>query len=244
MLLALFLLRVRTAAEPFVQPAIFRNKSYTLGLVVAFVLTGLNFGLPFMAPPFLAALPLAVGFVLFPSAICAALLGRRGGKLADDKGNRFLFAIAASLILLSFVMLSSVVGLSPAWIGFFMIFGTVGQSFIQIAMSNTISRTLAKEQTGVGMGLFAMLNFIAGATATTLIGKALDAGTSTLRLNPFPPGEALLYSNIFVVLGALIIVVSIVYFAQFRTAASASVTVSPGTGTGAGAGAAGGNPTR
>lgn len=222
-LFVLFLLRIRTAAEPFVQPSLFRNRSYSLGLGVAFVLTGLNFGVPFLAPQFLAEVnhlsPIAVGFVLCPAAICAALLGRKGGKLADDKGNRYLFALAAGLILLSFILLSSVIGLSPVWIACFMIFGTVGQSFIQIAMSNTISRTLAKDQIGVGMGLFAMLNFIAGATATTLIGKSLDAGAS-FRLNPFPQGDAVLYSNILVFLGALLIAVAIVYFAQFRPSAS------------------------
>lgn len=226
LLFILFTIRVRNAAEPFVQPAIFRNKSYTLGLGIAFVLTGLNFGIPFMAPQFLAQLnhltPLAVGFVLFPSAICAALLGRLGGKLADEKGNPRLFAIAAAMILLCFIVLSSVVGMSPLWIAGFMIFGTVGQSFIQIAMSNTISRTLSKEQTGVGMGLYAMLNFIAGATATSLIGKSLDAGTASFRINPFAPGEALLYSNILVFLAVLIVAVAIVYFAQFRSTASAA----------------------
>ncbi|GAA3403698.1 MFS transporter [Paenibacillus hodogayensis] len=223
LLLALFLLRIRTAAEPFVQPSLFRNKAYALGLGIAFVLTGLNFGIPFMAPQFLAALnhltPLSVGFVLFPSAICAALLGKRGGRLADEKGNRYLFAIAAVSILFSFIAMSSVVGLSPVWVACLMIFGTVGQSFIQIAMSNTISRTLAKEQTGVGMGLYAMLNFIAGATATTLIGKAMDAGNASFRLNPFAPAEGLLYSNILVLLGGLIIVATVVYMAQFRSAA-------------------------
>ncbi|MDF2719420.1 MAG: antiporter [Paenibacillus sp.] len=224
LLFVLFLIRIRKAAEPFVQPSIFRNKSYTFGLGIAFVLTGLNFGIPFMAPQFLAQVnhlsPLSIGIVLFPAAICAALLGRKGGKLADEKGNLHLFSLAAGLILLSFIALSSVVGMSPVWIGLFMIFGTVGQSFIQIAMSNTISRTLAKEQTGVGMGLFAMLNFIAGATATTLIGKALDAGTASFRLNPFPPGEAVLYSNILVLLGILIIAAAFVYYAQFGGAAS------------------------
>lgn len=223
-LFALFLLRIRTAAEPFVLPSIFRNKSYSLCLGIAFMLTGLNFGIPFMAPQFLAQLnhlsPLAVGGVLFPAAICSALLGKRGGKLADEKGNSTLFAIAASLILFSFIVLSSTVGMSPVVIASFLIFGNVGQSFIQIAMSNTISRTLNKDQTGVGMGLFAMLNFIAGATATALIGKTLDAGTASFRLNPFPPSEAVLYSNIFVILAMMIAAVTLVYFAQFGVRSS------------------------
>lgn len=218
-LFVLFVVRIRSSEEPFVQPSIFRNRSFTLGLVIAFMMTGLNFAIPFLAPQLLANVnhlsPLAVGFVMFPAAICTALLGRQGGKMADMKGNRYLFTIAASLILFSFVLLSSVVGFSPLIVAFFLIFGNVGQSYMQIAMSNTISRTLTPEQTGVGMGLFAMLNFIAAASATALIGKALDSGTSPFRLNPLPPVEAALYSNIFVFLSVMVIAVAAVYFVQF-----------------------------
>ncbi|PYI51821.1 MFS transporter [Paenibacillus flagellatus] len=230
-LFAAFLVRIRYAAEPFVQPAIFRNKSFSLGLAIAFLMTGLNFGTPFLTPQLLAHVnhlsPLSVGFVMFPAAIASALLGRKGGKLADEKGNRYLFAIAASLIVFSFAALSSVVGLAPVVIAVFLVFGNVGQTFMQIAMSNTISRTLTREQTGGGMGLFAMLNFIAGATATTLIGKALDAETASFRLNPVPPAEAVLYSNVFAFLALMIVVVGIVYLMQFgKTAGARTAAVS------------------
>jgi DHA2 family metal-tetracycline-proton antiporter-like MFS transporter len=86
-------------------------------------------------------------------------------------------------------------------------------------MSNTVSQTLPKEQTGVGMGLFAMMNFIAGATATAVIGKALDAGTTNVRLNPVPPAEAALFSNVFLCLAVMIVIVSVVYFVQFGSVA-------------------------
>jgi DHA2 family metal-tetracycline-proton antiporter-like MFS transporter len=223
LLLVLFVLRIRSAAEPFVQLSVFRNKAYSLGLALAFVLTGLNFAIPYLAPQFLARLndlsPLAIGFVLFPAAICSALLGRRGGKIADERGNRTLFAIAAVLLFVAFVSMSTVVGLSPIIVAVFLIFSYVGQTFIQIAMSNTVSQTLPKEQTGVGMGLFAMMNFIAGAAATAVIGKALDAGTTNVRLNPVPPAEAALFSNVFLCLAVMIVIVSVVYFVQFGSVA-------------------------
>jgi DHA2 family metal-tetracycline-proton antiporter-like MFS transporter len=223
LLLVLFVLRIRSAKEPFVQLSVFRNKAYSLGLALAFVLTGLNFAIPYLAPQFLARLndlsPLAIGFVLFPAAICSALLGRRGGKIADERGNRTLFAIAAVLLFVAFVSMSTVVGLSPIIVAVFLIFSYVGQTFIQIAMSNTVSQTLPKEQTGVGMGLFAMMNFIAGAAATAVIGKALDAGTTNVRLNPVPPAEAALFSNVFLCLAVMIVIVSVVYFVQFGSVA-------------------------
>ena len=45
---------------------------------------------------------------------------------------------------------------------------------MQISMSNTISQTLSKEETGVGMGLLSMINFISGAMAMSVVGKLLD----------------------------------------------------------------------
>lgn len=147
----------------------------------------LSFGMSFITPQFLSRLhdlsPMAIGFFMFPAALVTALLGRRGGKLADSRGNLTLVLTAASLLLVCFVLLSSFVGLSLYWIMLFLIFGNVGQSFMGIAMSNTVSRTLAREDTWVGMGLFSMLNFISGATATSLVGKLLDSPSAA-----DPPG--------------------------------------------------------
>ena len=87
---------------------------------------------------------------------------------------------------------------------------------MQIAMSNTISRTLTKEETGVGMGLLSMINFISGAMAMSVVGKLLDKGSSSVKFNPLITNDAAnVYSNIFVVMSILIIVVVVVYRYQF-----------------------------
>ena len=44
---------------------------------------------------------------------------------------------------------------------------------MQISMSNTISQTLSKEETGVGMGLLSMINFISGAMTMSVVGNCL-----------------------------------------------------------------------
>ncbi|MEK8128532.1 MFS transporter [Paenibacillus filicis] len=220
LLLVLFLVRIRTAAEPFVQPALFRNKAYVSGLLIAFLATSFSFGLAFTIPQLLAGVnhitPAVIGFLLFPAAISSALLGRKGGKLADDKGNSFLVYMAAFLLLLCFLALSTVSGLSPYWIALCLILGYVGQTFMQIAMSNTVSLTLTKEQTGIGMGLFSMLNFIAGAAATAILGKILDLGTPSVRFNPlFFAADGLMFSNIFLALSGLLLLVILLYAGLF-----------------------------
>lgn len=213
-------IRFKTAADPFIKPELFRNRSYSVGITIAFLANALSFGMPFITPQFLTRLnelsPVAIGLFMFPAALITAVLGRRGGKLADSRGNSVLVLTAASLLLICFVLLSSFVGLSPYFIMLFLIFGNVGQSFMGIAMSNTVSQTLPREDTGVGMGLFSMLNFISGATATSLIGKLLDSPGVPARFNPLlHHANAAIYSNIFLVLAAGVIAVAALYYSQF-----------------------------
>jgi len=217
----LLVVRLRKASSPFIQPALFKNKQYSFGVGTAFLATGLAFGIPFLTPQLLANVnhlsPAMIGLIMFPGAIASALLGRKGGRLADEKGNLYLFYLATAFQFVAYSLLSITAGLSPYLILIVLISGNLGQTFMQIAMSNTISRTLPKDQIGVGMGLFSMLNFIAGATATTLIGKTLDLGASA-QFNPFLMNHgAIVYSNIFLALAALVILVIILYRSQHRT---------------------------
>ncbi|MEV5028924.1 MFS transporter [Paenibacillus sp. LPE1-1-1.1] len=219
-LLVLFIIRIRTAADPFIHPKLFGNKKYSLGLFITFLATALSFGMPFVTPQFLSGLnhlsPAVIGLVMFPAAITSAFLGRKGGKLADEKGNSFLVYAAISLSFVCFVLLSVFVGASPYLILFLLIFGNTGQTFMQIAMSNTISRTLSKEQIGVGMGLMSLLNFISGAMSTSVIGKLLDAKDTSFHLNPVAMyNGAYVYSNIFFALAILAAVIVCIYYFSF-----------------------------
>jgi DHA2 family metal-tetracycline-proton antiporter-like MFS transporter len=226
-LLISFIARIRTTAEPFVDPRLFRNKKYTAGLIVAFLATSLVFGLPFITPQFLTKInhltPVLIGLVMFPAAIVSAVLGRKGGQLADEKGNTFLFLTATTLIFICFIFLSSFIGYSVWIIAACLIFGNLGQTFMQISLSNTISRTLSKEQVGVGMGLFSMLGFISGALATSLIGKLLDFKAPDFHFNPFQGNSVtFVYSNIFISLALMIVIVALLYWIQFGKKLQAS----------------------
>ncbi|WP_237716573.1 hypothetical protein [Brevibacillus sp. CF112] len=93
-----------------------------------------------------------------------------------------------------------------------MIFGNVGQSFMQITLANSISGTLAKEQAGVGMGIFSMLNFISMGIASGIYSKVIDLGATTQwnPVNPYPVG--FVYSNIYLVLAALHALIFLFYY--------------------------------
>ncbi|UED74127.1 MFS transporter [Brevibacillus sp. DP1.3A] len=215
----LFLVRIRTTAEPFVRPGLFRSKRYSLGLVIAFLMIGSGYSFAFLSPQLLANVnhlaPGLIGFVMVPGAIVTAFLGKKAGILADKKGNSYLFYTASVLLLCSFVLFSSFAGVSPFLIAVFLIFGNVGLSFMMISMSNAISQSLPKEQIGVGMGLLAMLNFIAGALAATLYGKMIDGGAA-VSWNLFNSySGASVYSNIYSALVLVVLGLACLYYRQF-----------------------------
>jgi DHA2 family metal-tetracycline-proton antiporter-like MFS transporter len=211
-----FVVRIRTASEPFIQPSLFRNKAYSHCVYK----TGVVMGLPFLTPQLLAHIndlsPAEIGFIMLPAAVASALMGRRGGRLADEQGSTVLAYIASALLFACFTLLSILAGMSPILIMLILILGNLGQTFIQISLSKTVSGTLAKDQIGVGMGLLSMSTFISGAVSASLVGKVLDFGKPSIQLNPLLGNLAeLAYSNIFSVFALLNIVVFLLFYFQF-----------------------------
>ncbi|WP_028548031.1 MFS transporter [Paenibacillus sp. UNC451MF] len=214
----LFIARIRTAPEPFVQPALFGHKPYVVGVVVAFIINGIGLSLYFLSPLLLSQVhqlsPQWIGMALVPAAIASAILGRKGGKLADLKGNAFLFHMASSLLIACFILLSTFSGISPLSVSVILILGNVGQSYMLITMSNSISRTLTPKQMGVGMGMFSMLNFISQAIATGSYSRILEIRASD-SWNPFslnPAGS--MFSNIYLILAGLHVLILVAHYFQ------------------------------
>ncbi|SFL72170.1 MFS transporter, DHA2 family, metal-tetracycline-proton antiporter [Gracilibacillus orientalis] len=223
-LFVLFMVRIRSAAEPFVQARLFQNKRYSLGLLITFLVSGSSFSFVYLSPLLLSDVnhldPQLIGMVMVPAAIIAAILGKKGGKLADAKGNPFLFYLSTVLMLIAFLLLSSFVGSSPIFIAVFLTIGDVGAAFILITLSNTISQTLPNEQIGVGMGIFSMLNFMAGSIAGAVYGKVVDLG-AVVNWNPVNLfSDGFVYSNIYLSLALLLVSIILLYYFQFQRASS------------------------
>ncbi|UFJ39291.1 MFS transporter [Brevibacillus humidisoli] len=164
--------------------------------------------------------PGLVGFVMVPAALASALLGKKAGKWADAKGNSFLVYTSFILLFACFVFLSTFAGASPWFVMCFLVIGIVGQTFMFIALSNTISQTLPKEQVGIGMGLLSMLNFLAGAISASVYGRIIDLDT-VAHWNPMNTSPvATVYSNLYLVLAVVPVVIVLLYYSRFgkRTA--------------------------
>ncbi|WP_169082016.1 MFS transporter [Paenibacillus sp. PL91] len=219
--LTLFIVTIRNTTDAFIHPQLFQNKRYSIGLALSFLISGIGISLYFLTPILFSEVHQLssnwIGFAMVPAAAASAILGRKGGKLADLKGNSYLFSAASGLLITCFALLSIFTGILPLWISFFLIFGNVGQSFLQIAMSNSISRSLPKDQIGVGMGLFSMISFIAQGIAAGVYGIIAEQGSS-VHWNPLNVGTSgHLFSNIYFVLAILHVGILLLYRTQFLT---------------------------
>lgn len=189
----------------------------------------MGFAIFFTAPLFLSEVyklkASLIGFVMVPAAVVTALLNRQGGKLADRKGSSFLFFISLALMFIGFLFLSTFMGANLVLIAGLLILGKVGQSFMMIMMSRSISLTLPAEYAGVSMGLLMMQNFLAGSIAIGIYGRVIDIDTNQLW-NPLSfstlAGNA--YSNLFFVLAILCVVVLLAFLAHARRRAVRNIT--------------------
>jgi DHA2 family metal-tetracycline-proton antiporter-like MFS transporter len=179
LLLALFVLRIRSSREPFIDPALFANKPYRAGVFTIFVLFGAFMGIFFLLPLTLhrqAGLDSqTIGLVLFPGAISGVFFGPLSGRLADAHGNPRVLGIGLGLLLAGLVSFPAAIGLPPWVIGAALVAVNIGVTFFQTGLMNSVSQTLPPEETGVGMGVFNLTGFVAGAVGTAAVAKALDS---------------------------------------------------------------------
>ncbi|TYP79303.1 MFS transporter [Paenibacillus methanolicus] len=179
LMLGMLAWRLATASEPFVQPALLRNRKYAGGLCIAALIACVASGMALLPPVLLADVygleSEWIGFALVPAAVASSALSRSGGKLADRRGDASLYTLASGLLMLCFALLAAFSGAAPAWtLTLFLVFGNVGQTFIQVAVASSLSKTLSNDQAGVGMGLVQMTNGIASAMAASLYGLLLE----------------------------------------------------------------------
>lgn len=204
------------AAEPFVQPKLLAIRAYRSGLLTIFLSSAAVFGVTFMTPLMLEGvgkLPVEnVGLVMFPGALSAAVMGQIGGRLADRKGASPVILTALVLMIAGFFTLSTFAGMSPWFIAVFLIIGNIGYSFIQASLAKVVAGTLPRELTGVGMGMYNLINFLAGAVSAAVVSRVLDAGTASFRLNPLAlSGSGTLYGNVYLGL-SLVTAVNLMLF--------------------------------
>ena len=216
-----FLFHIKKAANPFVSPSLFSNKHYRNTVITTFLSIGSVFGMLFMVPIMLRDLlglsSNSIGLTLFPGAMSAVLVGVIGGRLSDRKGSRFVVYLGSAILTAGFLALSTVAG-QKAWVvASALIISYAGFALLQSSLPHTISISLSKEQTGIGMGIYNLLFFVSGAFSTAGIGRLLDFRSTGFCLNPVNVcTEGWIYSNIFVMLAAVVAASALLFYITFK----------------------------
>ncbi|MEK3778157.1 MFS transporter [Paenibacillus sp. FSL K6-4396] len=206
--LLLFWLRIRRAADPFVQPALFKDKKYMMLSSLGIVSYINNFSTLFLLPQILAHLygltPAQSGLVIFPGAVVSMLLSNRIGRMIDRHGNTLLLKFAPWLLLAAAGLFALFADNNIYAIMAVYVLLSVGFSSLTTSVSNELSGNLTMDQVGAGMGLFQLSQFFSGAFSVAVTGVALTA------MQNMPLSSA--YTNIF--WGMTVVAVASVIFSQ------------------------------
>lgn len=176
--IALFVGRIRSTPDPFVMPALFRNRSYLMLAVVGIASYLCSFATLFLLPQILTHRfgfsASHAGLVIFPGSLLAIFVSRSVGRIIDRYGNAGILRFAPLLVLTATVLFAFFAGRS--WIAVMLIYMIMSLAFTTLSssVSNEISRILPSSQIGSGMGLFQLLQFFSGAFSVAMAASALE----------------------------------------------------------------------
>ncbi|XEC97341.1 MFS transporter [Paenibacillus tarimensis] len=214
--LVLFIVRIRRAKEPFVDPALFTNPKFRSALIIGFLIFGTVMSVMFVIPLMLSRMyglnTEAIGLIMFPGAISAVIFGRVAGNLTVSKGSHFVVYIGFGLITLSLMIQSSAIGFWVWYIGISLILMYIGFSFAQTALAESVTQILPVHQIGVGMGFFNMTSTLSGAVVTAVVAKALERELFAFPLHPLVSDiRAYMYGNLILILSLIVAASAILY---------------------------------
>ncbi|WP_373231584.1 MFS transporter [Cohnella sp.] len=218
--LVLFIVQIRRVKEPFVDPALFSNSLYRTGVIISFLIFGSVISMLFVIPLMLSNIyglnTESIGLLMFPGAFSAVIFGRVAGNMTVKRGSHFVVYMGLTLLALSFLLQSSSIGLWVWYIGAALVLMYIGFSFVQTALTESITQILPAHQIGVGMGFFNMAATLAGAVVTALVAKAIENELFAFPFHPFiEDSRAYLYGNLILIIGLVISACVLLYFISF-----------------------------
>lgn len=218
--LILFIVQIRRAQEPFVDPALFTNPLFRNALIIGFLIFGTVMSVMFMIPLMLSKMyglnTDKIGLIMFPGAISAVIFGRVAGNMTVKRGSHYVVYLGLALIAISLLLQSSSIGLWVWYIGAALIMMYIGFSFVQTALTESVTQILPAQQIGVGMGLFNMTATLAGAVVTALVAKAIEKELFAFPFHPFiSDSHAYLYGNLILMTCLVVVASALLYFKSF-----------------------------
>ncbi|MGM8214288.1 MFS transporter [Bacillaceae bacterium W0354] len=205
------ILRMKTAKTPFIPPHLFKNRNYLAAIMTSFVavfcLFGLMFSVPIMLRDVYNLTTMQIGLTMFPGAMSAALIGKKGGDLVDFIGSKKVFIYSLTFLSFGLLIVSSTVGVHPIYLCIALIFPMLCFPLVQASGADMLANILHDSETGVGMGVFNLLNFVSGAMSGAIVGKMIDLFSPKHPLNPLAKsGDGNIFSNVFLLFMFFVII--------------------------------------
>lgn len=226
----LFLLRMRMAAQPFINREVAANGRFWGLSVIGFASQGGHFAVVVMIPLVLSryfdSSTLEIGLYMLPGALAIALFGMSGGILLNRLGARPLL-VGGSSVMLTAALIFHGRGIDwePAGIAALYVLLASGYGMVQSAVVGAATGSLPERLAGVGSGAFNLVFFLGGAVAVALSGGILRRREGAASaIDPLFDGRAIPYSDalLVVVIFALAGLALALLFAPGRRPLSAS----------------------
>jgi DHA2 family multidrug resistance protein len=193
----MFLVHMFTAERPFVEPGLFRDRNFAIGLLLMLLVGVMLLATMALLPPFLQNLlgfpVLTAGYVLAPRGLGTMAAMLVVGRLVGKVDIRMLLLTGLGLTAISLYEMT----LFTMDVGVFEIVWTgvvqgVGLGFIFVPLSTAAFATLAPRYRNEGTAMFSLIRNIGSSTVITavmtVLGREMQVSHAALSelLTPFP----------------------------------------------------------
>jgi len=184
--LYLFLVHMFTADRPFLEPGLFADRNFAVGLLMIFMIGVILLATLALLPPFLQnlmGLPvLTTGYILAPRGIGTMLAMMVVGRLIGRIDSRLLILLGISLTALSLHRMAGFTTDVPlstiAWTG---ILQGLGLGFVFVPLSTLTFATLAPRYRNEGTAMFSLMRNIGASIGISAVITLLAHNTQVNR---------------------------------------------------------------
>lgn len=165
--------------SPLMNQALFADRRFAFGSVVAFIYGMALFGSTYLLPVYmqlgLQLSPSYVGSILLPSGLALAVTIAVAGRLADHYSTHILVSLGLALLALSFALILVVRLDTSIWyVIAFTILGRIGLGFILPSLSLGAMRGLHQDLIAQGASTFNFTRMLGGSAGVSLCGIVLE----------------------------------------------------------------------
>ena len=174
------------AAEPLIPMKLFKNKNYTVLLIVGFICyfyqNAMNYYAPIGAMQVMGASTSAAGALQMPRTLITIILPTIAGAWVGKKAANAWKAmvIGTSLAMIPMAVMALVTNSGASIMIYFVALAVTGiaESFRAVSITPTAQAMLAPEDMGIGTSLVNFANSLSGTIAVAVFAVAYNASTS------------------------------------------------------------------